>query len=111
MIKTWEDLYKEYPIYRDSMKIDDERNFVNQCFILYENDGFAKVFWSQGGDYKQYYEKPFIVIGRLTEKDADLECLPMWKIKFEDGEEIHAYPDEIIPREMRENGCKLTNIE
>jgi hypothetical protein len=60
-----------------------------------------------GGDFEEYYNKPFKVIDRLTEKECDLECLPMWKIKFEDGEIIHAYPDEIVPSEMISNGCKL----
>ena len=44
MIKTWEDLWKEYPEYRDEMSEDRERAFVNECFKLYEAEGFAKVF-------------------------------------------------------------------
>jgi hypothetical protein len=94
-------------MYRDEMTKEQERKFVEECFSNYENEGFAKVFWSQGGDFEEYHNKPFKVTRRLTEDDADLDCLPMWEIEFEDGTNIHAYPDEIIPREMIENGCKL----
>lgn len=32
-------------------------------------------------------------------------------IKFEDNKEIAAYPDEIIPSEMIDNGCKFENLK
>lgn len=102
---------KKYPEYRDEMTEDRERAFVEDCFACYEEEGFAKKFWSQGGDYKEYVGKPFTVVGRVPEYDsqhkdgADLECLPMWRIRFKDGQEIDAYPDEIIPNEMLDNGC------
>lgn len=104
---TKEELNKKYPMYRDEMTQEQEREYIDDLFDFYEGEGFAKVFWSMGGDFEEYYNKPFKVIDRLTEKKCDLECLPMWKIKFEDGEIIHAYPDEIIPSVMKENGCKL----
>lgn len=47
----------------------------------------------------------------LSWKDSDLSSLPMWNIKFSDGTVIGAYPEEIIPREMKENGCPLEGIE
>lgn len=31
----------------------------------------------------------------------------MWKIRFEDGSEICAYPEEIVPSEKRRQGCTL----
>lgn len=101
------DLSKKYPMYRDEMTVEQEREFVKDIFNHYETEGFAKVFWSMGGDFKEYHNKPFKVVGRLTEEECDLECLPMWKIEFEDGTRIHAYADEIIPSEMKGNGCKL----
>ena len=106
MIKNWDDMKKEYPEYRDEMTKDRERRFVNDCFALYEKEGYNKYFWSQGGDFKQYHGEPFTVLGRAKEDlDADLECLPMWKIQFLNGPIICAYPDEIIPSEMRDAGC------
>ena len=35
----------------------------------------------------------------------------MWKIRFSDGKEIDTYPDEIIEREMLDNGCPESIIK
>ena len=111
-IKDWKDMEIKYPEYRDEMSEDRQREFVNDCFNLYEKEGFAKKFWSPfGDDYKERVGQGFEVLGRCTEKDTELEVLPMWKIKFEDGTVIGAYPEEIIVMEMRDNGCKLEDIE
>ena len=104
---TWKELNEKYPMDREEMTVEQEKDFVDHCFDLYENQGFAKVFWSISNDFKEYHNKAFKVINRLTEKECDLCCLPMWKIKFEDGKRINAYLDEIIPSEMVNNGCKL----
>ena len=48
---------------------------------------------------------------RCSTKDADLASLPMWNIKFSDGLIIGAYPEEIIPREMKANGCPIDIVE
>lgn len=45
------------------------------------------------------------VYDELHPNGGDLECLPMWIIQFEDGFELEAYPEEIVPREMIDNGC------
>lgn len=95
------------------MSEEQEKEFVNDCFDCYEQEGFSKVFWTQGGDYPEYVGKPFTVVGRTplwdennkNQMTADLECLPMWNIRFEDGFVMAAYPEEIIPREMKDNGC------
>jgi hypothetical protein len=109
-IKSWEDLKREFPMYRDEMTKEQEREFVQHCFDLYEKEGFSKVFWSIGGDFPEHIGKSFKVIGRVTEDIADLECLPMWSVQFEDGDEIKVYADEIIPSEMIENGCKVIKM-
>lgn len=109
---TWAEMRVKYPgEYRDEMTEDCERAFVADCFDCYESESLSKRFWTQDGDYVEYVGKRFSVIGRTPEWDrqgadgADLECLPMWRIRFEDGKEIDAYPDEIIVREMLDNGC------
>lgn len=108
---TWKNMKSKYPESRHEMSLEREQLFVEDCFACYENEGFSKRFWTQGDDYENYVGKPFSVVGRVSEYDdhhkdgADLECLPMWKIRFEDGKEIDAYPDEIIVREMLDNGC------
>lgn len=114
---TWDEMKTKYPEYRDEMSKEREQEFVQDCFECYEAEGFAKRFWSMGGDYKEYIGKSFEVIERVPEYDnehkdgADLECLPMWKIRFSDGKEIDAYPDEIIEREMLDNGCPESIIK
>ena len=98
---------------REDMTIEQEREFVSDWFSAYEQEGFAPVFWSPGGDYDEYHGRPFTVLGRTPEYDsqhpgqhtADLECLPMWNIRFGDGVVLAAYPEEIIPSKMRDNGC------
>ncbi len=110
MINSWDELYKEFSMHRDEMTKEQELEFVSHCFRLYEQEGFAKKFWSQGGDFEEYQGKPFSVVGHVTEEEADLECLPMWLIRFQNGDELNVYPDEIIPSEMKANGCKLEGI-
>lgn len=103
----WKEINEKYPNYRDSMTKEQERAFVADCFNAYENEGFSSKFWSPFGDYSDRTGESFEVVGRCTEKEADLEALPMWNIKFTDGKIIGAYPEEIIPSEMKENGCKM----
>lgn len=106
-VNSWEDMKRKYPMYRDEATEEQEKEFVSDCYMLYEKEGFSKVFWSQSSDLKEYVNKPFKVLGHSTEEDTDLCCMPMWNIQFEDGHTTSAYPDEIIPREMKRNGCEL----
>ena len=41
---------------------------------------------------------------RLQGKEWDLESLPAWKIEFEDGHKMSAYPEEIYLNDMIANG-------
>lgn len=93
------------------MSEEREMLFVNDCFECFEKEGFAKKFWSPFGDDKERIGQSFKVVGRCSTKDSDLSSLPMWNIKFSDGTVIGAYPEEIIPREMKKNGCPLEGIE
>ena len=51
----------------------------------------------------------FTVLGRVKEitedkeNGADLECLPMWHIQFENGDKIAAYPEEICLYERKDS--------
>lgn len=101
---------------REEMSTEEEIAFVNSCFENYEKEGFSKVFLSPYtiNSTTNRQGQPFKVLGKLQpsingnsgEDTADLETLPMWKIQFEDGEVIHAYPEEIIPSEIKQH---LTN--
>lgn len=110
-IKSWEDMKTKYPENREDMTGERLKEFVNDCFFCYEQEGFAKKFWSPFGDYKKREGQCFEVVGRCTEEQTDISALPMWNIKFEDGTVIGAYPGEIIVREMKDNGCQMEGIE
>lgn len=101
---TWDEIKIKYSKDRNQMSEDREREFINDCFDCYEQEGFAKRFQSPFGDYKDRIGQTFKVINRCSEKDSDLSSLPMWNIQFKDGLIIGAYPEEIILSEMKRNG-------
>lgn len=107
---TWSEMKIKYPEDRDKMSEEREKEFVNDCFDCYEQEGFAKKFWSPFSDYEKRIGQNFEVVERCSTKDSDLSSLPMWNIKFADGVTIGAYPEEIIVREMKDNGCTLDGI-
>lgn len=108
---TWEQIEEKYPEDRSKMPEEMEKAFVKDCFDCYEQEGFAKKFWTSHSDYAERIGQSFKVIGRCSTEDSDLSVLPMWNIEFPDSVVIGAYPEEIIPREMRHNGCSLDDIE
>jgi hypothetical protein len=98
-VNTWEDMRIKYGEDRDSLTVEQERNFVEDSFDLYEAEGFTKTFNTPYED-KTNVGKEFIVLGRSEEEDCDLCCLPMWKIVLHDGTTLDVYPEEIIPSEV-----------
>ena len=105
--KIWDEIYSQYPKSRDEMEREEEIVFVNKCFDAYEShEELSKVFWSRSEDYEERQGQAFEVIGRVPIEGSDLECLPMWKIRFVDGHETTAYPEEIYLREMIEHGYR-----
>lgn len=110
-VNSWEDIKVKYPHDRHEMNEKTERDFVEDCFYIYEKEGFSKKFWSPYDDLESKIGERFEVIGRCTEDQNPLHTLPLWNIRFEDGTESCVYPEEIIPSEMRANGCQLENIQ
>ncbi|MGL6216418.1 MAG: hypothetical protein ACRC36_00170 [Lacrimispora sphenoides] len=121
-IKTWEDMKQKYPLYspdstlsRADMTEDEEKEFVSDCYLVYENEGFSKVFCSPFDGCQQYNGRKFEVLGRIKPLDedenngGDLEVLPLWNIMLETGEIVNAYPEEIIPSEIKENMWRATD--
>lgn len=104
---TWEELYEKYPEDRDKMSVQREREFVNHCFDLYEKEGFSEKFWTPYEGEAEHIGKKFKVIGRCPEERNDLEVLPLWDIELEDGTQLTAYPEEIIPSEIKANGGEI----
>ena len=106
MKELWENLYKTYGLYnsnktRNDLTEDEERNFVNDCFDLYEHIGFTDTFGTPYTSEQKYVDMKFSVLDRVRdisqdqENGVDLECLPMWNIQFENGDQMAAYPEEI----------------
>ena len=105
-ITEWDEFDLKYKNkLRDFMSEEEEREFINDYCNCCETEGFNKVYWSPYTEWEKYYGKPFKVIKRATEKENDLEVLPMWIIQFEDGKRIQAYPEEIVTSEMKRNEC------
>ena len=106
MQKEFIELYKKYGFdnpnkSRSDLSEDEERQFVKDCFGIYEHIGFVDTFGSPYTEEKMYEGMRFTVLGRIKEitedkeNGADLDCLPMWNIQFENGDRISAYPEEI----------------
>lgn len=99
-VNNWEDMKRKYPEDRADMTEEVEREFVRDCFELYEKEGFAKKFVTPYEEYWDREGEAFEVVGRCAEPDTDLCVLPMWLIKFQDGTTVGAYPEEIIESEQ-----------
>jgi hypothetical protein len=109
---TWDDIKKKYGSEeRDSMSEEREKEYVQDAFAAYEAEGFAKRFWTAYEENSKHIGKSFTVVGRVGMDRADLCTLPMWDIRFGDGQQTTAYPEEIIEREMVNNGCDLEGLE
>lgn len=75
---------------------ENYRKYIEDCFDMYETEGFADTFKSPYDQYKQYNDMKFKVLRRATTDDGfDLETLPAWEIQFENGEKIMALAEEI----------------
>lgn len=88
----------------DNMSDDELRKFKNDCFDLYESTGFTEIFNSPYDDEGEHNGKPYKVIRRATESEADLEAMPIWVVKFEGEDEVaYCYPEEIAKIEQDKN--------
>ena len=80
---------------------DELREFIDDCFELYERTGFLELFDSPyddvgGLDGHEHNGMRFEVIRRVTTEDGfELEVLPLWFVRFENGDEAYCYPEEI----------------
>ena len=114
MYTNFEELHKAYGFdkgnkTRNDLNCEEERAFVKDCFDTYEYIGFAKTFGFPYAENANLIGKKFTVLSRVKElledKDGvDLECLPMWNIRLEDGTEMPAYPEEICLAERKSKG-------
>lgn len=94
----WECKYCDEDFYSfETLSLEDR-------YEMYENLPVAQYFWSQSGDYQQYFGKPFKIVKREIQNPESNELT--WIIQFENGDEIWAYADEIFLPIMKDNGYK-----
>lgn len=113
MYTNFKELHKAYGFdnsykSREHLTEEEERAFVNDCYDTYEHIGFTETFDTPYTDKEKYKGMKFTVLDRVkefseeTKKGNDLEVLPMWKIQFDNGDIIEAYPEEICLEERKE---------
>lgn len=83
--------------------IEEVIEFKNDCFDMYEEGGFSERYFSPYDEMECHNGMKFEVICRATTEECDLEALPIWKIKFENGEIAYCYPEEITKLEHERN--------
>lgn len=86
-------------IAREDMTEEEHKAFVDYWYGEYERTGFSKTFDTPYEDKKAFAGQRFEILGRCGEDTHDLEVLPMWRIRFKNGEETEAYPEEICELE------------
>ena len=103
-MRTWNDEFKLFPEFKDgSFTREDfsperEKEWVKFCYDSYEYDGFRDAFHSPYGDDRDGMD--YEILGRISDDPskkhhADLECLPLWLIRFPDESVHYAGPEEI----------------
>ena len=107
---TWDIIQNNFPEDREEMSEERQKEFVEFAFKAYEEEGFAKVYWTPYEFSEDKIGKSFEVLGRLSEATTELNELPMWNIMFKDGTIIQAYPEEVIPSMMQLNGCLIEEV-
>lgn len=83
--------------------LDDNQfmEFKQDCFEMYETDGFIEKFDSPYDDFGEHNGMKFEVVRRANLNEVDLEAMPVWFIRFENGDEAYCYPEEICKAEHR----------
>lgn len=106
--KDFEELYKDFDTMTASF--EDEYQMKQDAFDMYETEGFTDVFNTPYEECSEYNGQKYEIVRRASyvNGDCDMECLPQWIIKFEDGKEINAYPEEICKIEVNMRGIEET---
>lgn len=93
---TQEQFYNKWGnVNPDHLSFEQLTEFKNDCFALYEASGFIEKFDSPYDEQGEHNGMKFQVIRRATAREVDLEAMPLWLIRFENGDEAYCYPEEI----------------
>lgn len=105
-VHSWKEMQEKYPMGREEMSEEEEEAFVADCYKLYEKEGFSPKYWSPFTDNAERVGTSIEIVGRIeVDTSHDLGVLPMWKARL-DGQEFEVFPEEVIPSEMKANGCR-----
>lgn len=85
----------------DKMSYEELAEFKNDCFAMYEETGFIEKFDSPYDDEGEHNGMKFDVLRRATTDEVDMENMPVWEIKFENGDIAYCYPEEICKIEHK----------
>lgn len=71
---------------------------ISARVAFYEKARWRETFLPSGSEYAARAGAAFTLVKKLVEPDErhDEECLPMYVIRFGDGAEIEAWPDEVF---------------
>ena len=96
----FEEKYKGFDV--ETASFEDELAYRQDAFDMYETEGFTDTFETPYEECSEYNGKKYEIVRRSSYEngDCDMENLPQWIIKFEDGKEINAYPEEICKLEV-----------
>lgn len=91
LIEKWGEDY-----FTNWCKLDAITNtsFIEDFFNVSEFNGFSDIYWNPTR-VSMYNNQPYKVLRRFYGV-----AYPAWVIKFENGAELIAYPENIIPHEM-----------
>lgn len=79
----------------DNLSEEKFVEFKNDCFDFYEEAGFVEKFDSPYDDEGEHNGMKFNVLRRATTEECDIEAMPLWFVRFENGDTSYCYPEEI----------------
>ena len=85
----------------DKLSNEELRQFKQDRFEMYEQDGFLDTFDSPYDEQGEHNGMKFKVVRRATSEECDLEAMPLWLVEFENGDTAYCYPEEICKAEKR----------
>ena len=69
--------------------------FKEDCFEMYEQQGFLEKFNSPYDEGGEHNGQEFKVLRRATREEVDVEAMPIWLVEFENWDTAYCYPEEI----------------
>ncbi len=72
------------------------KSSVKNFTFHYREGKFVKRFRKVFDEFAQYHGKPFKVLGEYRQSKANrAEVGPLYRIQFEDGKKLNAWPEEV----------------